>query len=346
MELLRILSDTPGVSGFEERVQQVVIAELEPVCGKVRTDRIGNVIGIKRAARPANSTAPLKVMIAAHVDEIGFMVKHIDKEGFVRFMPIGGFDPRTLIAQRVVIHGKHDVKGAITPKPNWILRDKDQSKVLDINDLVIDAGLSREEITDVVTIGDVISLAQPFEELNDKVVIGRNFDDRVGVYTMLEAMKRVHDCQVDIYAVSTVQEEVGLRGVPTAAYAIDPDIGIAIDGSLASDIPYAKEQDRHCTMGAGTGIYVMDKRTISDRKLVRFLVQLAEENGIKYQMNLGGGTDASVIQRHRTGARVCTIGAPTRYMHSTAQLCSKEDIENTIRLLVAFLENAHAGELG
>jgi putative aminopeptidase FrvX len=345
MELLRILSDTPGVSGFEERVQQVIIAELEPVCDEVWTDRIGNVIGLKRA-RTAEGAPPLKVMIAAHADEIGFMVKHIDKEGFVRFMPIGGFDPRTLLAQRVIIHGKHDVKGVITPKPNWILRDGEQSQVLDIKDLVIDAGLSGEEMADIVSIGDAISLAQPFEELNDKVVAGRNFDDRVGVYTMLEAMKRVHDCQVDIYAVATVQEEVGLRGVPTAAYAIEPDVGIAIDGSLASDIPYAEAQDRHCTMGAGTGIYIMDNRTISDRKLVSFLVELAEEHGIRYQMNLGGGTDASVIQRHRTGARVCTIGAPTRYMHSTAQLCSVEDIEHTIRLLVAFLENAHRGDLG
>lgn len=345
MELLRTLSDTPGVSGFEERVQQVVIAELEPACDEVWTDRIGNVIGLRRAPRTAEGAAPLKVMIAAHADEIGFMVKHIDKEGFVRFMPIGGFDPRTLIAQRVIIHGKKDVKGVITPQPNWILRGDDQSKVIEINDLAIDAGLSGEEMAHVVSIGDVISLAQPFEELNEQVVVGRNFDDRVGVYTMLEAMKRVRDCQVDIYAVSTVQEEVGLRGVPTAAYAIEPDVGIAIDGSLASDIPYAKEQDRHCTMGAGTGIYVMDKRTISDRKLVRFLIRLAEENEIPYQINLGGGTDASIIQRHKTGARVCTIGAPTRYMHSTAQLCSKVDIESTIALLVAFIENAHAGEL-
>jgi len=345
MELLRVLSDTPGVSGFEERVRKIVIAELEPVCDEVQVDRIGNVIGIKRAAGAAEGAVFPKVMLAAHMDEIGFMVKHIDREGFVRFMPIGGFDPRTLIAQRVIIHGEHDVKGVIAPEPNWILRDGDRGKVLDIKDLVIDAGMSREEISNVVAIGDVISLAQSFEELSDKVVAGRNFDDRVGVYTMLEAMKRVHNPQVDIYAVATVQEEVGLRGVPTAAYAIDPDIGIAIDGSLASDVPYAKDEDRHCVMGAGTGIYIMDNRTISDRKLVRFLVQLAEENGIKYQMNLGGGTDASIIQRHRTGARVCTIGPPTRYMHSTAQLCSKEDIESTTQLLAAFLENAHRGGL-
>jgi len=345
MKLLRTLSDTPGVSGFEERVQQIVIAELEPVCDKVWTDRIGNVIGLRRTSRTADGAAPLKVMIAAHVDEIGFMVKHIDREGFVRFMPIGGFDPRTLIAQRVIIHGEKEVKGVIAPQPNWILDAKDRQTVLDIKDLVIDAGMDKETLSNLISIGDVISLAQPFDELNDKVVLGRNFDDRVGVYVMLEAMKRINTCQVDVYAVATVQEEVGLRGVPTATYAIEPDVGIALDGSLASDVPYAREEERHCIVGAGTGIYVIDSRTISDRKLVRFLIRLAEEHKIPYQINLGGGTDASVIQRHKTGARVCTIGAPTRYMHSTVQLCSKEDIESTVELLVAFLHNAHKGEL-
>jgi endoglucanase len=346
MELLRILSDTPGVSGFEERIQQIVRDELEEVCDQVWVDKIGNVVGLKRATRAPQSAAPLRVMLAAHMDEIGFMVKHIDKEGFLRFMPIGGFDPRTLLSQRVVIHGQEDVKGVIAPQPNWILRGEEKKRALEIQDLIIDAGLGREQISRVVAIGDPISLAQSFEELNEQVIMGRNFDDRVGVYAEIEAMKRIGECQVDIYAVATVQEEVGLRGVPTAAHAIEPDVGIAIDGSLASDVPYAKEEDRHCLMGKGTGIYVMDSRTISDRRLVRFLLRLAEENGIEYQINLGGGTDASIIQRHGMGARVCTIGPPTRYMHSTVQLCHKNDIENTVRLLTVFLENAHKGELG
>lgn len=345
MDLLRILSNTPGVSGFEDPVQQIVQAELAPVCDSVQVDKIGNVIGFKKGIRTGQDSQPLKVMLAAHMDEIGFMVKHIDREGFVRFMPVGGFDPRTLVAQRVVIHGRRDVKAVIAPQPNWILDDKDKQKVLDINELVIDAGMDRETISNLVSIGDAISLAQPFEALNDKVVLGRNFDDRVGVYVMIEALKRIEECHVDIYAVATVQEEVGLRGVPTAAYAIAPDVGIALDGSLASDVPYAKEEERHCSMGAGTGIYVMDRLTISDRKLVSFLLQLAEKEGIKTQINLGGGTDASIIQRHRTGARVCTIGTPTRYMHSTVQMCSLEDIESTIGLLVAFLHHAHRGGL-
>lgn len=344
MELLKRLSDTPGVSGFEEPVQEIVRAELEAVCDEVWSDRIGNVIG-KRVACSLGDP-PLKVMIAAHADEIGFMVKHIDREGFVRFLPIGGFDPRTLIAQRVILHGQEDVKGVITPVPNWLRRGDDQAKAIEIRDLVIDTGRPGDEVHRLVRVGDPISLAQRFEELNAQTVIGRNFDDRVGVYTMLEAMKRVRDCAVEVYAVSTVQEEVGLRGVPSAAYAIDPDVGIAIDGSLSSDIPYADEQDKHCTMGAGAGIYLIDNRTISDRRLVRFLFQLAEEHGIPVQKNLGGGTDASIIQRNRTGARACTIGAPTRYMHSTAQMCSKQDIEATIALLAAFIENAHRGDLG
>jgi len=346
MDLLKILSNTPGVSGFEDPVQKVIQAELALVCDSVHVDKIGNVIGFKKGVRTEQSPEPLKVMLAAHMDEIGFMVKHIDRDGFVRFMPIGGFDPRTLVAQRVIIHGQRDVNAVIAPQPNWILDDKGKQKVLDITELVIDAGMDRETISNLVSIGDAISLAQPFEELNDKVVLGRNFDDRVGVYVMLESMKRIEECHVDVYAVATVQEEVGLRGVPTAAYVIEPDVGIALDGSLASDVPYAREEERHCSMGAGTGIYVMDRLTISDRKLVSFLLQIAEKAGIKTQINLGGGTDASIIQRHRTGARVCTIGAPTRYMHSTVQMCSLEDIESTIELLVAFLHSAHKGELG
>jgi endoglucanase len=346
LELLKTLSDTPGISGFEERVQEIVRAELAPACDEVWEDRLGNVIGLKRASGPPAGGSALKVMLAAHVDEIGFMVKHVDKEGYLRFMPVGGFDPRTLIGQRVTVHGREEVKGIIAPQPNWILREEDRDKVLAIRDMVIDVGRGKEEVDRLIAIGDPISLSQPFEALNDEVVCGRNFDDRVGVYVMLEAIKRVGETQVDVYAVSTVQEEVGLRGVPTAAYAIAPDVAIAIDGSLASDVPYAREEDRHCSLGGGTGIYVLDSRTISDRKLVRFLIQLAEENGIAYQINLGGGTDASVIQRHRLGARVCTIGPPTRYMHSTAQLCHVDDIERTIALLVAFLENAHHSGLG
>ncbi len=343
MELLKKICDTPGVSGFEGPIREIVKAELEKYSDQAWTDRLGNLIALKKPDLSPESK-PVKVMIAAHMDEIGFMVKHIDGDGFIRFMPMGGYDPRTLISEQVVIHGREQVKGIIAPQPNWILSAEEKQKILPIKELIIDTGRTKANLENVARIGDVISLARQFEEMNPEVVMGRNFDDRLGVYVMIEAMKRVKDIGVEVYAVATVQEELGIRGSPTAAYAIEPDIGIAIDGSLASDVPYANETEKHCFLGKGVGIYIIDNRTVSDPALVTFLEMLADKYGIKYQRNLGGGTDASAIQRNKTGAYVCTIGTPTRYMHSTTQLAHKDDIEATIKLLTAFLENAHTWE--
>jgi len=307
----------------------------------VRTDRVGNVIGRKKAVKRPARKKPLKIMFAAHVDEIGFMVKHIDDDGFISFVPIGGFDSRLLLGRRVLVHGRKDVTGVIAPQPGCILTPEDKKKVVEIKDMVIDLAMPRDDVSQLVSVGDVISLDQDFRQMNDRVVTGRNFDDRVGVYCMLEAMKRITNNRVDVYAVSTVQEEVGLRGVPAAAFSIEPDIGIAIDGSLASDVPYASAKEKNCLLGQGTGIYIMDRLTIGHPALVRVLIDLCEKHKIKYQRNIGGGTDASAMQRTRLGAMCTTIGPPTRYMHSTVQLCHLDDIEQTITLLKVFAEHSH-----
>ena len=341
MQLLKRLCETPGVSGFEREVQSIVIGELERTCDEVHTDRVGNVIGRKKAVKRASRKKPLKIMFAAHVDEIGFMVRHIDDDGFISFAPIGGFDPRLLLGRRVLVHGRKDVRGVIAPQPGCILTAEDKKKIVEIKDMVIDVAMPAEKVNKLVCVGDVISLDQDFRRLNDSVVTGRNFDDRVGVYCMLEAMKRIADNRAEVYAVSTVQEEVGLRGVPAAAFSVEPDIGIAIDGSLASDVPYASAKDKNCFLGRGTGVYIMDRLTIGHPDLVRTLIDLCEKHEIKYQRNIGGGTDASVIQRSKLGAMCTTIGAPTRYMHSTVQLCHLDDIEQTIMLLKVFAEHAH-----
>ncbi|MGB2824912.1 MAG: M42 family peptidase, partial [Phycisphaerae bacterium] len=249
MQLLKRLCETPGVSGFEREVQGIVIGELERSCDDVHTDRVGNVIGRKKAVKRASRKKPLKIMFAAHVDEIGFMVRHIDDDGFISFAPIGGFDPRLLLGRRVLVHGRKDVRGVIAPQPGCILTAEDKKKIVEIKDMVIDVAMPAEKVNKLVCVGDVISLDQDFRRLNDKVVTGRNFDDRVGVYCMLEAMKRIADNRAEVYAVSTVQEEVGLRGVPAAAFSVEPDIGIAIDGSLASDVPYASAKDKNCFLG-------------------------------------------------------------------------------------------------
>ena len=346
MELLRRLSNAPGVSGFEDEAQAIAHEVLTEECDETWRDRLGNVIGVKRATAPSRTIdgRPVRLLYAAHVDEIGFMVSHIDDEGFVRFRAVGGFDLRTLVSERIVVHGTRGqptrLNGVIAPQSGWLGKTEDRDRVFPMDELYIDLGRPAAEVRAAVYVGDVITLADEFAYLNENVVMGRNFDDRVGVYCMLEAMRRIKSPPVDVYAVSTVQEEVGVRGIPTAAHVVEADIAVAIDGSLPSDTPYARSQERQSFLGSGTGIYLMDNRTIGNPGLIKGLIATCERRGIAYQRNLGGGTDASEIQRRGKGAWATTIGAPTRYMHSTVQLCHVRDIEATIALLAAFPEDA------
>lgn len=347
IDLLERLCNTPGVSGFEGAVQDLVARELAPFVDEVWRDRMGNVIALKRARRVSGDGPgePVrKLLYSAHADEIGMMVSHIDARGFLRFRAIGGLDARTLPSQRVIVHATKaeplELKGVIAPQAGWLGTPADRERVFPINELYIDLGRPAERVSELVEVGDVVTFASRFERLNDDMVMGSNFDDRIGVYCLIEAMRRLDAPDVDVYAVSSVQEEVGVRGIPTAANAIAPDIGVAIDGSLPSDTPYAKPEEHQCALGEGTGIYLVDNRTIGSPALVRGLIDTCRRHGIPYQRNLGGGTDASEIQRRGLGALATTIGAPTRYMHSTVQLCHLADIEATIALLATFATEA------
>jgi endoglucanase len=333
-DLLRRISNAPGLSGFEDEIQDIATEVLRGPCDETRRDRLGNVIGVKRATLPSEGREPLRVLLAAHADEIGMMVKHIDPEGYIRIQPIGGLHAPSLVSQLVTIHGRAPVQGVVVP-------DMDEAeKAPALEEVAIDTGLSRDAVSALVEIGDPITYAQEMVQLNEKVFMGRNFDDRIGTYCLLETMNRLGPTEVDVYAVSTVQEEVGVRGAPVAAYAIEPHIGIAIDGSPCRN-PYSIHHSRICEMGQGTGIYIMDRLTIGDRRLVRFLIDLCENHQISYQRDIWGGTDASAIQRTKAGALATTVGAPVRYMHSTVQLCHADDIEATVDLLTTFLEHAH-----
>jgi tetrahedral aminopeptidase len=345
VDLLAKLSNAPGVSGFEHEAQTIVAEELRPYADELRTDRMGNVIALRRARKPSRET-PFRLLYAAHIDEIGFMVSHIDDRGFIYFVPIGGFDARTLPSQRVTVHGTAGdrpakLEGVIPTRPGWMTDDEDRKRVIPIDELFVDTGLPAERVKAVVQVGDAINLSKEFEVLNDEIVTGRNFDDRIGTYALVDSFRRIEHNTVDVYAVSTVQEEVGVRGVPTAAHAIGADICVAIDGSLPSDIPFAKPHRAQCPIGGGTGIYLMDNRTIGDRDLLRGLMQTCERHSIPFQRNIGGGTDASAVQRAGLGAKATTIGAPTRYMHSTVQLCHVRDIQATADLLACFPRYAH-----
>lgn len=330
-DLLARVCNPAGVSGFEDEVQSVVAAELKASCDEVNRDRLGNVIGLRRSA----SGGPARrVVLSAHADEIGMMVKHISPEGWIRFQPIGGLHAPSIVSQMVVVHGRKPVNGVIVPDHG------ETEKAPRLEDMQIDLGRPPEEVLELVAVGDPITFAGQVSWLNDQVVTGRNFDDRIGTYCLVEAMRQLGPTEVDVYAVSSVQEEVGVRGAAVAAYAVEADIGVAIDGSICSG-PFPRPHDPTCNFGEGTGVYVMDRLTIGHPGLVAFLLELGEREAIPCQKNIGGGTDASAIQRSRSGAVATTVGAPVRYMHSTVQLCHVSDITATVALLKAFLEHAH-----
>lgn len=343
MKLLKKLCETPGVSGYESRITAVIKDALQDSCDQVDVDCLGNVVALKKAAVREKNSRTRKVMLAAHMDQIGFLVKSIDRKGFIRFAKIGGFDPKTLVAQRVIIHGKKDLTGVIGSKPIHVLEESEKKKAPDFKDFYIDIGLDKQEVEELIQPGDFITFDRDFVQMNDKMVTSLALDNRVGVYVIIEALRRVKNHQVDIYAVATSQEEVGLRGAMTSSYAIEPDIGIALDVTVAMDTPGIKEEEKGCALGKGTAITIMNSSMIAHRGLYQFLKDLAEKNKIKYQVDVmeRGGTDAGAIQKTRCGVIAGGISVPSRYIHSVVEMCHRDDIEASIQLLVYFLENIH-----
>jgi putative aminopeptidase FrvX len=346
MELLKRLCEAPGISGYENQVTNIVEEELKKVCDKVEIDRLGNVIGLKEATEKEEGLTPKKVMLAAHMDQIGFMVKSVDKNGFIRFAVVGGFDPKTLVAQRVIVHGKRKIVGVIGSKPIHVLEAEEKKRAPLMKEFFIDVGMDKDEVEVLVQPGDAITFDQNFVQMNEKVVTSLALDNRAGVYVLLEAIKRVKNHKVDIYSVATSQEEVGLRGATTSSYSIAPDFGIALDVTVAMDTPGIAEEEKGCAMGKGTAIGVMNSSMIAHRGLYLFLRELAEKNNIKYQMDVmeRGGTDAGAMQKSRSGVITGGISVPSRYIHSVVEMCHRDDIEANIALLVAFLENVHLAD--
>ncbi len=344
-DLLKRLSETPGVPSREERIRAVIIEALRPLADEVRTDALGNAIARRRGR---DGTGPTRrVMIAAHMDEIGFLVRHVDKDGFVRLQPVGGFDPKTLVAQRVQVHTSagETLRGVLMPsggKPPHLMTPGEQPKPPRIEDFFVDLGLSGEQARERVEIGDMVTLDRTAERAGDKI-IAKAMDDRVGVFVMIEALRVLRHHDVEIVAVATAQEEVGLRGATTAAFGIEPDVGIALDVTLAVDTPGIEEPDRITHLGKGVGIKVMDSASISDPRLVRHLRDIARREGIPFQMEVlpRGGTDAGALQRARAGVPAVTLSVPARYVHTPNEMVAEADIEAAASLLARYLEEAH-----
>jgi putative aminopeptidase FrvX len=335
MQFLKKLCNTPGSSGYEEPIRSLIIDEMTPMVDSVKTDQLGNVIGFKKG-RGKN-----KVMLAAHMDEIGFVVSFIDDSGFLRIQPTGGFDPRTMMAQRVIVHGKKALLGVMGSKPIHILKEEERKKTLEVTDYFIDLGLPVEQVKKLVAIGNPITMDRTFGIMGD-CVTAKAFDDRVGVYCMMEAVRKVKKHHVNIYVVATTQEEVGLRGAFASSSGIEPNVGIALDVTLANDVPGAQKHEYVSELGKGVAISVLNGSAISNPKLVQEFKDLAEKHKFPYQLDIlpRGGTDAGAMQRVKGGAAVVTLSIPTRYVHSTVETCHKVDIQATIDLLAVYLTQA------
>ena len=326
--ILQALSEAFGVSGNESEVREIIIEAVKDHVDEMRVDTMGNLITFKGGT----GDSPLKVMVAAHMDEVGLMIVHIEKNGLLRFRKVGGIDDR-ILPSKVVRIGKDRIPGVIGAKPVHLLKEEERKRVVKVEDMVIDIGVSsREEAEKLVKRGDYAAFATPFAELGD-VVKGKAFDDRAGCAVLVELVQERYPS--DLYAVFTVQEEVGLRGARVAAYAVAPDVAFALEGTIADDLPKKKDTSPTTRLGAGPAITIMDRSVIADRRLVELLVRTAEEEGIPYQFKqpLVGGTDAGRIHLTREGVPSAVVSVPCRYIHAPACLLSLTDFENTVRLM-------------
>ncbi|HUT14756.1 MAG TPA: M42 family metallopeptidase [Anaerolineae bacterium] len=329
--LLRELSEAFGVSGREDKVRELILRAIEDTADEYHVDALGNLIALKKGTRKAGP----KVMLTAHMDEVGLMIMHIEKGGSLRFRPVGGIDPRVLLAKRVLI-GDDRVPGVIAVKPIHLLEPKARQQVVRIQDMSIDIGASSNEAAErLVTIGDYAAFDTSFRELGGplRAVKGKAFDDRAGCAVLIELLH--NEYPFDLYAAFTTQEEVGLRGARVAAYSIAPDIAFALEGTVCDDTPKKRDVSPTTRVGAGPAITVMDRSVIADRRLVKLLTDTAEENGIPYQFKQPGkgGTDAGAIHLSREGVPSAVVAVPSRYIHSAVSLLSLNDLDNTVRLM-------------
>jgi putative aminopeptidase FrvX len=329
VKLLAHICEVAGVPGHEQRIRELVIKEVTPLADKVSIDNMGNVTAFKKGK------GDKKVMIAAHMDEIGFIITHIDDNGFLRFIPLGGFDPKTLTAQRVIVHGKKDIMGVMGTKPIHVMTPEERSKVVPLHDYFIDLGMKKEEVEKIVSIGDVVSRQRELIEMGDCVNV-KSLDNRVSVFILIETLRELKDTPYDVYGVFTVQEEVGIRGATASALQIQPDFAFGLDTTIAYDVPGSHAHERVTKLGEGAAIKVMDSSTICDYRMVRYMKDTAAKHKIKWQPELlpAGGTDTAGMQRYTPGGSIAgAVSIPTRHIHQVIEMCSKEDIRASIDLL-------------
>ena len=337
-DLLKKLADAPGVSGFEDEVRNIMIDELKDHVDEVEVDQLGNMIATRNGTSDSK-----KIMLAAHMDEIGLMIRYIDKNGFIKFSKIGGINDQMLLNQEVTIHTSNGiVTGVIGSKPPHRMKEAERKKIIDYENMFIDIGASdKEEAEKIVKLGDPITIKQEFTPLG-KLYKGKALDNRIGCAVLVEVMKKAKT-NATIYGVGTVQEEVGLKGARTAAFRLNPDMALALDVTIAGDHPGIKEEDAPAKTGKGPGIILTDasgRGLITHPKVKNLLITVAEEEEIPIQLEVseGGTTDATAIHLTREGIPTGVISPPTRYIHTPVSVIDIDDVENAVKLILAVLE--------
>jgi tetrahedral aminopeptidase len=335
LEELGKLSVLDGPSGFEHPVAEYMQRELKPHADTVTRDRLGNVIAYRKGK------SNLKIMLAAHMDEIGLITQHITEDGFIKFDKIGGWDDRILPSMPFKILAKKTLYGTVGTKPPHILTEAERNLPMKIEDLFIDTGLSAQELKKAgVRIGTPMVPASEFHQGNG-VAMGKAFDDRAGCLNMLNIMRRLKRTEATIYAVGTVQEEVGTRGAHVASQNIQPDIGIVLEGTIAADVPGVAPERQPTSLRGGAALTVMDRTMITDSRLLEVAVEVAEREKVTQQFKKPsfGGTDAGPIHMQGIGAPSCVISAPCRYIHSGYAITSEEGLQSVVKLASALISD-------
>lgn len=337
-QLLEELSNAHGISGYEGSIRNIMIRELEPYCDEIRTDKMGNLI----ATRNGKPGAP-SVMVAAHMDEIGLMVKYIDDNGFLNFVTVGGFFSQTLLNQRVVVHtSSGPIVGVIGSKPPHVMKEEDKKQPVKIDDMFVDVGARNHDdaIAMGVDIGTPMSMDRDFKVMKNDLVTGKAFDNRAGCAMLIEAMRQISKMEVDatIYAVGTVQEEVGLKGARTSAFGLRPDVALATDVTIPGDHPGITKKDASVSIGKGPVLTVVDaagRGIMVPESILKWLTGTAKDKGIEYQLDVGDGgtTDATSIHMTRDGIPTGVLSVATRYIHSPVEVLDMNDLKRSAELI-------------
>ncbi len=335
-DTLAKLSMLHGISGVEDNVREYILKEIKPHCDSVEVNSTGSIIAFKKG----KNTPENKLMLCAHMDEVGLIVTDINDSGLLKFAAVGGIDRRVLCGTPVLV-GDEKIPGVIGAKPVHMLKGDERSTAPDVDGLYIDIGaLTREEALENVCPGDDVVFDTNFGEFGDGLLKGKALDDRAGCAVLIDIIKR--DLECDMYFVFSTMEEVGLRGAKCAAYTVAPDVAIVVESTTAADIPNVDECSKVCRVGGGAVISFMDRATIYDRGLYKMVQRVANERGIKWQYKKGisGGNDSGSIHNSRGGVRTAAVSLPCRYLHSPCSVISESDLNAVCELVYALAEKA------